>query len=259
LASQRNRVLDFIAEFPGRDDDEIASTLRIFPRQTVNTICRNLCDEGAIYRERGPQGKLVNFAARKQNKTSTVLTEPKNTLPLIKEHAAASASDRQDASSMDLPGDWFWEGRVVDALERYLINHGWTILSKANTFLKQQGIDIHASRAGKDLLVEVKGYPSTAYRDPKRAGEQKPTNPTNQAQHWYSHALLKALRLQGQHPDATVAIAFPDFARYRTLFGETRTSLEKLGIGFMLWQNGQERDDRGRESHARIRRHDARQ
>ena len=65
--------------------------------------------------------------------------------------------------------------------------------------------------------MKAKGFPSTVYRDPRRAHE-RPTNPTNQAQQWYSHALLKAMRLQAKHPEALVAMAFPDFPRYRALF-----------------------------------------
>ena len=97
---------------------------------------------------------------------------------------------------MDVTTDWFWEGNVVDALALGLEEKGWTILSKANTRTKQQGVDIRASKDGRILLVEVKGYPSKEYRDPRRASEQKRTNPTNQAQQWYSHALLKAVRLK---------------------------------------------------------------
>ncbi len=79
----------------------------------------------------------------------------------------------------------------------------------------------------------VKVYPSTGYRDPMRATERKPTSPTNQAQHWYSHALLKVMRLQSKHPDAIVAIGLPDFPRYRKLVEETQGGLKKLGIGLL--------------------------
>jgi hypothetical protein len=51
-----------VARFPGRDDDEIASVLKIVPRQTVNQICRRLCEGGLLRREPGGRGKLVNFA-----------------------------------------------------------------------------------------------------------------------------------------------------------------------------------------------------
>src|ERR1700729_2968554 len=112
---------------------------------------------------------------------------------------------------MDVTADWYWEGNVVEALAIFLIGSGWEIVSKADTHSKERGVDIHARKGGRTLLVEAKGFPSASYRDPRRAGEHKPTNPTNQAQQWYSHALLKVMRLQAKHPDALVALAFPDF------------------------------------------------
>jgi hypothetical protein len=77
---------------------------------------------------------------------------------------------------------------VVDTITRFLKSGGWLIVSKANTHVKERGVDIHATKGGKELLIEVKGFPSKNYRDPRRAGERKPTNPTLQAQQWYSHA-----------------------------------------------------------------------
>lgn len=135
---------------------------------------------------------------------------------------------------MDTTTDWFWEGNVADSLARYLSAAGWQIASKANSHSKERGVDIHASRGDAMLLIEVKGYPSKNYRDPRRAGERKPTNPTNQAQHWYSHAVLKAMRLQTKYPDAKVAVAFPDFPRYRTLFQETQGAFKKLDLALLL-------------------------
>jgi Holliday junction resolvase-like predicted endonuclease len=135
---------------------------------------------------------------------------------------------------VDVTTDWFWEGNVADALARDLETKGWTIEHKANTHTREAGVDIEASKEGLLLLVEVKGFPSTEYRDPRRAGEQKRTNPTSQAEKWYSHAILKALRLQGKHPNARVALAFPDFPRYRTLFDETELGLAKLGLAILF-------------------------
>ena len=135
---------------------------------------------------------------------------------------------------VDATTDWFWEGNVVNALANNLTAKGWKIEAQADTHSKERGVDLRASRGGRALLIEAKGYPSKGYRDPRRAHEQKPTNPTNQAQQWYSHALLKVLRLQTTYPEATVALAFPDFPRYQTLFGETKLGLEKLGIAVLL-------------------------
>jgi len=143
---------------------------------------------------------------------------------------------------VDVTTDWFWEGNVVEALTLFLASEGWQIVSKADTHSKERGVDIHATRENTTLLVEAKGYPSKDYRDPRRAGETKRTNPTNQAQHWYSHALLKALRLQTKYPGATVALAFPDFPRYRALFEETHIGLTKLGVALLTVQeNGEVR------------------
>ncbi len=135
---------------------------------------------------------------------------------------------------LDVTIDWFWEGNIVHAVAHSLVAKGWKIESRADTQSRQRGVDLQASCEGRVLIVEAKGYPSKAYRDPRRASEQKPTNPISQAQQWYSHALLKALRLQTAHPQAKIALAFPDFPRYRTLFGETRLGLEKLGIAVLL-------------------------
>jgi hypothetical protein len=82
---------------------------------------------------------------------------------------------------MDVTADWYWEGKVVEAIARHLERDGWTIVTKANTHSKERGVDIHADKSGRTLLIEAKGYPSKNYRDPRRAAESKPTNPTNQA------------------------------------------------------------------------------
>lgn len=108
---------------------------------------------------------------------------------------------------MDVTVDWFWEGNVVEAIAQFLSEEGWTT--------KERGVDIQAARAGRTLLVEAKGYPARTYRDPRRAGEVKPTNPTNQAQQWYSHALLKVMAGLSQVVNAatgvTVVSALKDY------------------------------------------------
>jgi hypothetical protein len=142
-------------------------------------------------------------------------------------------------AAIEVTADWYWEGNVVDAIARFLEDAGWVVVSKANTHAKERGVDIHATKDGRTLFIEAKGFPAKGYRDPRRAGERKPTNPTKQAQQWYSHALLKVMRLQTKHPDAIVALGFPNFPRYRALFEETRGGLEKLGVAFMtVRENG---------------------
>jgi hypothetical protein len=137
-------------------------------------------------------------------------------------------------SALDATTDWFWEGNVVEALARHFGSEGWLIVSKADTRSKERGVDICARKSGTTLLVEVKGYPSVNYRDSRRAAERKPTNPTSQSQQWYSHALLKALRLQTKYPDSKVAIGLPDFPRYRALFEETKMGIKRLGLALLM-------------------------
>jgi len=137
--------------------------------------------------------------------------------------------------------DWFWEGNVAEVVAAYLKASGWAILSQADTLSRARGVDLHASRVdlhasrcNSELVIEVKGYPSKVYRDARRAGQPKATNPTLQAGHWYAHALLKAIRLQSMFDNAHAVIALPDFPRYRTLIEETRPALCKLGIALMI-------------------------
>lgn len=138
------------------------------------------------------------------------------------------------SSSGDVPTDWFWEGHVQDAIVAYLRSEGWTITAESHTAIRAQGDDIAASKDGRRLVVEVKGYPSIGYRDPRRAGEVKRTNPTLQAKHWFADALLKLVRIRGKRRDVSGAMAFPDAPRYRSLIEETREPLRLLGIGLYV-------------------------
>jgi hypothetical protein len=144
---------------------------------------------------------------------------------------AAIAAGARIVGNGDLPSDWFWEGHVQDVMVAYLRGEGWTITVESNTAIRAEGDDIAAVKDGRRLVVEVKGYPSTDYRDPKRAGEVKRTNPALQAKHWFADALLKMIRLRGKRPDVAVALVFPEARRYRALFNETFQPLRRLGIG----------------------------
>lgn len=130
--------------------------------------------------------------------------------------------------------DWFWEGNVCTAVETHLVREGWRIVRKADALRREHGVDLHAERNGEEMLVEVKGFPSVSYRDPRRAGEIKKTRPSTQAWMWYSHALMAAVSLQERHPDGTVAMAFPEVQRYRDLIDQTATGLRQLGLIVLL-------------------------
>lgn len=126
--------------------------------------------------------------------------------------------------------EWHTEANVQRSLVASLVAEGWRILSVANTATKEHGIDVIAVRDGQKVGIEVKGFPSRDYADPARANEVKRTRPSTQAGHWYSQALLAAMRLRGKQPAWRSVIALPDFPRYHDLHAETVGSLEAAQI-----------------------------
>lgn len=101
----------------------------------------------------------------------------------------------------------------------------------ADTESKEQGPDLVVAKGARTLAVEVKGYPTDTYEHGARRGEPKPTQPTNQARQWFSHAALKVMMLRGDYPQREIAACFPDFPTYRNLASRTRSSFEALGVG----------------------------
>lgn len=133
------------------------------------------------------------------------------------------------------PTDWYWEGNVQTVLVRWLETQGYSIESVANTAIKEPGDDIRARKAGRVLRVEVKGWPTKGrYADPARAAEIKRTQPSTQAGHWYSQALLHVLRDLGRHPGDAVAVGLPDWPRFRALINDTEGPLRRLGVAVWL-------------------------
>ena len=153
------------------------------------------------------------------------------------------ASEARQVDATASQREWHTEANVQALLVTALATDGWRILSVANTATKEHGIDVIASRDGDTVGIEVKGYPSRTYADPGRTGQQKRTSPSTQAAHWYSQAVLAAMRLRGREPEWRSVIALPDFPRYRTLHSETTGSLTAAAIE-VWWVDAQGRVDR---------------
>lgn len=141
-----------------------------------------------------------------------------------------ASSEAESMGTTQAAGEWHTEADVQALLVTALAADGWRILSVANTATKEHGIDVIAARDGQTVGIEVKGFPSRAYANPARAGEQKRTSPSTQAGHWYSQAVLAAMRLRGKEPSWRSVIALPDFPRYRDLHSETAGSLAAAEI-----------------------------
>jgi Holliday junction resolvase-like predicted endonuclease len=133
---------------------------------------------------------------------------------------------------------WHTEAAVQAAVVAGLLGAGWTIQSQANTATKEHGIDVVAERDTVTVGIEVKGFPSRKYADVRRAGEQKRTQPSTQAGHWFAQAVLAAMRLRSRHPEYLSVIALPDFPRYRALHTETVQSLNAAEVH--VWWVGQD-------------------
>jgi hypothetical protein len=208
---------DDLAHRVGRSGMRVRKLLRqMYPREAPGTGGRWLLTDDQV------AAVLAYFSGGRSRPPVTIASGPPVTV------------------TADLPTDWFWEGHVQAVMVDHLRRDGWTILSTADTATRGRGEDIAATKEGRQLVVEVKGYPSVGYRDPRRAGEIKRTNPTLQAKHCYADAVLKALRLAGTRSETEIALAFPDAPRYRSLIQETGGSLRQLMVGvYLIGPNGE--------------------
>jgi len=130
--------------------------------------------------------------------------------------------------------EWFWEGNVQAAVVQHLASEGWRIRRVADTAAREQGVDIEATRDGVELLIEVKGYPSTTYSRGAKQGELKPTPPPLQARAYFSNALLSALIMRSERESARVVLAFPAMETYAALARRTVVPLSSAGIEVWL-------------------------
>ncbi len=146
------------------------------------------------------------------------------------EGARPPASGRPARQARRTPDPGRPEADVQASVVAALTAAGWAIRSVANTATKEHGIDVIAEREGQTIGVEVKGFPGLGYADPARSDQRKRTRPSSQAVHWYSQAILAAMRLRTKHPEWRSVIALPDHPRYRTLHTETAGSLAAAAI-----------------------------
>jgi hypothetical protein len=188
--------------------------------------------EAQAWRAAGWHVSSVNQAAERVTFARSGATRPQLAVPAgpsrTTEDLAQLAPD--PAVTLPPPNANMPEATVQSFVVSYLVNQGWEIRRVADTASREQGVDILAVRDGHALAVEVKGFPSTAYADPRRSDETKRTTPATQARVWFAQAILKAMLTRSDHPEYDLAIALPDAPTYRSLHQRTRTSLDQLAI-----------------------------
>lgn len=141
---------------------------------------------------------------------------------------------REPSTTTDPTEEWMWEGNVQAAVVRALAADGWDIARVADTRSREQGHDIVARQDGVDVLVEVKGYPSTRSVRGDKAGQQKTHAPPTQARAYFSHALLSGTLMRAENPSSRVVLAFPAVATYENLARRLSATLHRIGIEVWL-------------------------
>jgi hypothetical protein len=178
---------------------------------------------GFVVDEVNLTAEVVVFARGQAQRRS--LAAPVVTRAIGEAHIGGPAAPVAESGEAD-----HGEAAVQARLVAHLAADGWHIDRVADTASREQGIDILATKDGRTLAIEVKGFPSRSYADPRKADQVKATNPSVQARHGYAAAMLQAMFMRQEHPDYEIAVAFPDVPTYRTLHQRTRGSLADLRV-----------------------------
>ncbi len=191
----RTQIIEYLDLHPeGVDDDQLTGALKLKHRQQANNRCRQLAEEGFVDR-RKLNGKICNF----------LIVDATTALQAKTRRTAVDPSDQP----------WFWEGNVQNTVVEYLKKSGHTIVNAVDTASREQGKDIEATKDGKTIWITVKGYPKGTPR----------TRPSTQAEHWFKGAVFDLLKWRGESREAVIAVAFPDYPRYRKLLKKISWSL----------------------------------
>lgn len=208
METVRDRILDYLSRHPeGATDSELTAALGLKRHQQANSCCRELAAQGRIAR-RSVGGTLRNFSSGAPPKPSPV--QP--------------AAAEQPATPRRAERPWFWEGHVQDAVVKHLQAQGYRIVRVADTAAHETGKDITAQGPAGPLWVTVKGYPEGTER----------TSPSTQAGHWFAGALFDIVTWRGEDAAVALALALPDFPRYRTLAGRVAW-LQPAARFTLLW------------------------
>lgn len=221
MTTARDRILAYLSQHSeGATDAELTAALDIKHAEQTNMRCRALAADGLLER-RKVDGRYRNFFGG-----SPARDVPPRPVP---------APIPQPAGERP----WYWEGHVQSAVVTYLAGRGARIISVADTASRQRGKDIVAENVQGLLWVTVKGFPE---------GRGK-AQPSAQAGVWFSQAVFDIVAYRSEDPDAQLALALPDFPRYRTIAERVRWLLPVVPFG-ILWvgEDGGVTEDRAADN-----------
>lgn len=120
------------------------------------------------------------------------------------------------------------ENDVIDYACWFLEKHGYSVISKKNTY--QQGIDITAKHttSGEMFFVEAKGNTSSKINTPK-FGEPFSNS---QVKNHVSAAFFCVAKIREENPceNSRIAIAVPDNKNYRSNLEKIKNALSVLRV-----------------------------
>lgn len=164
----------------------------------------------ALVVRRRVDGRLRNYATG----AALRVPPPSPPAPPAQPHAEVSAG----------PSPWHWEGNVQSWAAAYLLSQGYFIRRVADTAAREHGIDLVAEKGGRELWVTVKGFPAGTSR----------AQPSTQARVWFEGALFDIVEWRGRNASVELAMALPDFPRYRDLAERVRWLQPIAGFSY-LW------------------------
>jgi hypothetical protein len=164
MPGHREEILAYLRRhLEGADDDELARSLGINPRQTVNRICRALAAANLIERRQGAEGKIINRAVDSTGDLPAYAPSPGTVpAPSVSREPSIVAVERLIAlrdvpavQGFSYPGEKsISEDQVKAAAQAALQADGWSVEVRWG---HEPGIDIVARRGGERWVIEAKG------------------------------------------------------------------------------------------------------
>lgn len=135
--------------------------------------------------------------------------------------------------------DWFAEGTIQEHVLAYLeTEEGYTILSRGQPSLTEQGIDIVAERRTGDRvihsLVTVRGWPRTHHTHGALAGQPRTTRPEVLARNWMAQVVLDLALGRGADPEVALGLGLPAMAGYIRYLQRLRWFLATARVAIYL-------------------------
>lgn len=203
---------------------------RHYPDVKETSLRAHIQSANSTSPDRGTLGYRPPLITRVQHGTYVRANHDAHTGDIASEPNLQDEPTESIAAPTESANEWHVEAQVQSAVVTYLATNNWQVQSVSDTAARSHGIDIVAVKDGITIGVEVKGFPSKRYSDPSRAHETKPTQPATQARVWFASALLASLRLRTRQPSMVSVIALPEFVTYKSLYQDTKRSLDLIGV-----------------------------